>query len=101
MFIEPIQPLNGLNELNQLNQNNTNDNGDNFSFKSVFDNALNEYIDAENQVEEDTYKLSVGETDDLHNLMINAKKAEMSLDLFLQLRNKAIDSYNEVMSISV
>ena len=102
MYIEPIQPLNGLKELNELNKNNRiDDKGDNFGFKSVFDNALNNYIDAENKVDQDIYKLSVGETDDLHNLMINTKKAEMSLDLFLQLRNKALDAYNEVMRMGV
>ena len=99
MFIEPIQPLNGLNE---LNKNNITDNkSDNFSFKTIFGDALNNYIGAENQVDQDIYKLSIGETDDLHNLMINTKKAEMSLDLFLQLRNKALDAYNEVMRMGV
>ncbi len=99
MFIEPIQPLQGINELNK--KNNTDDKENSFGFKSVFDNALKDYIDAENQVNEDIYNISVGETDDLHNLMINTKKAEMSLDLFLQLRNKALDAYNEVMRMGV
>lgn len=102
MFIEPIQPLYGLQDLNELNKNSsTAEKGDNFGFKAVFDYALNNYIDAENKVDQDIYKLSVGETDDLHNLMINTKKAEMSLDLFLQLRNKALDAYNEVMRMGV
>lgn len=102
MFIEPIQPLQGLKELKKLDKNNgTDDTENNFSFKSVFDNALNNYTDAENQVDQDIYKLSIGETDDLHNLMINTKKAEMSLDLFLQLRSKALDAYNEVMRMGV
>ncbi len=99
MFIEPIQPLQGINELSKKNNLDDKENG--LSFKSIFDNALKDYIDAENKVDEDIYKLSVGETDDLHNLMINTKKAEMSLDLFLQLRNKALDAYNEVMRMGV
>jgi flagellar hook-basal body complex protein FliE len=99
MFIEPIQPLQGINELSKKNSLDDKENG--LGFKSIFDNALKDYIDAENKVDEDIYKLSVGETDDLHNLMINTKKAEMSLDLFLQLRNKALDAYNEVMRMGV
>jgi len=99
MFIEPIQPLQGINELSKKTK--VDDKETNFGFKSVFDNVLKDYINAENQVDEDIYKLSVGETDDLHNLMINTKKAEMSLDLFLQLRTKALDAYNEVMRMGV
>lgn len=103
MFIEPIQPLQGLNELSQLNKVNSqsNEKKNDILFKSVFNNALNNYIDSENQVDDDIYKLSTGESDDLHNLMINTKKAEISLDLVLQLRNKALDAYNEIMRLSV
>lgn len=100
MFIEQIKPIQGLQELNKINSK-TIDTNNKTSFKSVFQDALNNYIDSENRVDEDIYKLSIGETDDLHNLMINTQKAEMSLDLVLQLRNKALDAYNEIMRMGV
>ncbi len=99
MFIESIRPLNGLEELNKIDKKNSDNNSQ--LFKSVFDSALNNYIDSENKVDEDIYKLSTGESYDLHNLMINLQKAEMSLDLVLQLRNKALDAYNEIMRMGV
>lgn len=99
MFIEPIRSLNGLEELNKIDKKNIDNNSQ--LFKSVFDSALNNYIDSESKVDEDIYKLSTGESDDLHNLMINLQKAEMSLDLVLQLRNKALDAYNEIMRMGV
>lgn len=99
MFIEPIQPIKGLNPTNELNKTSNKKNGQ--LFKSIFDNAMDNYIEAEAKVNEDIYKLSVGESDDLHNLMINAQKAELSLDLVIQLRNKAIDAYNEIMRMGV
>ena len=100
MYIEPIQQLQGLNDLNKINDKSS-DKENGLSFKSVFNDALNNYIGAEEKVDEDIYNLSMGESDDLHNLMINTQKAEMSLDLFLQLRNKALDAYNEIMRLSV
>ena len=100
MYIKPIQQLQGLDELKSISgKTGEKDNG--LSFKSVFNDALNNYKEAEKQVDEDIYKLSIGESDDVHNLMINTQKAEMSLDLFLQLRNKALDAYNEIMRLSV
>lgn len=101
MFIEPIKPIRGINEINELKKTlNTKDKSE-LSFKSIFENALDNYVDAEAKVDEDIYKLSIGESDDLHSLMINTKNAEMSLDLVIQLRNKALDAYNEIMRMGV
>lgn len=102
MFIKPIQPIKGISEIIELNKTTSNkaDNNE-LSFKSIFENAMDNYIDAEAKVDEDIYKLSVGESDDLHNLMINTQKAEISLDLMIQLRNKALDAYNEIMRMGV
>ncbi len=99
MFIEPIQPIKGINPTEELNKTSSKKNAQ--LFKSIFNNALDNYIEAEDKVNEDIYKLSVGESDDLHNLMINAQKAELSLDLMIQLRNKALDAYNEIMRMGV
>jgi len=46
-------------------------------------------------------ELLMGESDDLSGLLIDAQKAELSLQLALQIRNKVIDAYNEVMRMSV
>ncbi len=101
MFIEPIKPIIGINDINDLKKVSNSKEENNLSFKSIFENALNNYVEAETQVDEDIYKISVGESDDLHNLMINTKKAEMSLELVIQLRNKALDAYNEIMRMGI
>jgi flagellar hook-basal body complex protein FliE len=101
MFIEPIQPIKGINQINELSKNEGTVEKGNGLFKSIFDNVLNDYISAEKQVDEDIYKLSTGESDDVHNLMINTQKAELSLDLMIQLRNKSLDAYNEIMRINL
>ncbi|MDW5300480.1 MAG: flagellar hook-basal body complex protein FliE [Sedimentibacter sp.] len=102
MFIKPIQPITGIDKINDTSKiSGTNEKSNGVSFKSIFNNALDNYIDAENKVDEDIYKLAVGESDDVHNLMINTQKAELSLDLVIQLRNKALDAYNEIMRMGV
>lgn len=98
MFIEPIKLIKGIEENSGLKKEI---NTGNAGFKSIFTDALNNYIQAEKNVDEDVYKLSVGESDDLHNLMINTQKAQISLDLVIQLRNKALDAYNEIMRMGV
>lgn len=108
MNITPMDKINTLNELSKIKSGDDESiggsNGDVAGlqpFKEVFDEALNTYKDSEDQVSQDIYDLSVGNTDDLHNLMINMNKAEMSLDMFIQLRNKALDAYTELMGLSM
>jgi len=48
-----------------------------------------------------TLGLLAGESDDLVGLLIDAQKAELSLQLALQIRNKVIDAYNEILRMSV
>ena len=104
MFINPIQPINSLNELNKVGS--TSNIGEStvkgeLPFKNIFSQALNDYKEAEAQVNNDIYNLVTGESDDLHNLSINMKKAEMFFELFVQLRNKALDIYKELMNTGI
>ena len=46
-------------------------------------------------------ELLMGQSDDLSALMLDIQKAELSLNLALQVRNKVIDAYNEVMRMQV
>lgn len=100
MFIEKIKPIQGINQTGESSKILDKNKGE-LSFKSIFEGALENYVEAEAKVDEDIYKLSIGESDDLHNLMINTQKAEVSLDLMIQLRNKALDAYNEIMRMGV
>jgi flagellar hook-basal body complex protein FliE len=104
MLINPIQKINTLNELNKLgtseNVSGNKINGE-LPFKNIFSQALNDYKEAEQQVSNDIYGIVTGQSDDLHNLSINMKKAEMSFELFVQLRNKALDVYKELMNTGI
>jgi len=48
-----------------------------------------------------TLQLLMGGTDDLSGILLDAQKAELSLQLALQIRNKVIDAYNEIMRMSI
>ncbi len=42
-----------------------------------------------------------GEGEELHDVAIKTQQAEMSFDLFLQVRNKVVSAYQEVMRMQV
>ncbi|QTN01456.1 flagellar hook-basal body complex protein FliE [Sediminibacillus dalangtanensis] len=70
-----------------------------------FANSLKNAIDTLNnyQVESDkkTQALANGEIDDLHDVMITAQKASITLNTAVEMQRKAIDAYNEVMRMQV
>ena len=46
-------------------------------------------------------KLSTGEEKNIHNVMITMEKADISLRLLVQMRNKAVDAYDQIMRMQV
>jgi len=99
--LQGIQNLN-LDKLSHIGKiGNTEGTKGTSSFKSIFMDAVDNYNEAENMVDNDIKALATGDTDNLHNLMINTQKAELSLDLVLQIRNKALETYNEMMRINI
>ena len=46
-------------------------------------------------------RLVSGEATDLHDVMIAVEKAKTSFDLLMEIRNKAIDAYRELMRMQV
>jgi flagellar hook-basal body complex protein FliE len=52
-------------------------------------------------VENQQYLLATGQLEDAHTLPIAEMKAQISLDMMLSLRNKALESYNELIKMNV
>jgi flagellar hook-basal body complex protein FliE len=46
-------------------------------------------------------KANTGESVNMHDLMIAMEKADISLRLMVQVRNKAIDAYQEIMRMQI
>lgn len=73
--------------------------------ETSFSDVLNQTLESAKQTENDNkgsnLELFAGEDSSLHDTMIEAEKAELALDLTLQVRNKVIDAYNEVMRMQV
>ncbi len=71
------------------------------SFKSILGDVVNNVIETENQRKIDSYNLSIGKMDDMHTMMINEMKAEVALDTMVQIRNKLLDAYKEIMNTNI
>jgi len=76
-----------------------------FEAQQSFANTLKDAIASVNnqQVQSDamTNKLINGEDVDLHEVMITAQKASVTLNATMEVRNKAIEAYQEIMRMTI
>lgn len=71
------------------------------TFKDVLKKSLENVNHAQHQSKEKTRQLALGEMDQLHDVMIAAEKASITLEAAVQIQRKVIDAYNEVMRMQI
>ena len=54
-------------------------------------------MDADQQVT----RLALGETDNLHQVMITLEQAKLSFQLMVQVRNKLLEAYQDVLRMQI
>jgi flagellar hook-basal body complex protein FliE len=71
---------------------------------SSFGNLLTEAIQQVNDVEkssQDELQKFLGNESDLHSVMIALEKADLSFQTMMQVRNKFVQAYQEIMKAQV
>jgi flagellar hook-basal body complex protein FliE len=71
------------------------------SFGQTLENAFDTANGLQNDADSQMQAFALGQTSDIHNVMIASEKATLALQLATQVRNKVIDAYQEVMKISM
>lgn len=69
------------------------------SFSGMLENAMSSLNDQQVAADQGVQELITGDTENLHNVMIQTSEAQLSLELALQLRNKGLEAYNEIKNM--
>ncbi|OON97985.1 MAG: hypothetical protein ATN36_00180 [Epulopiscium sp. Nele67-Bin005] len=92
------------NNNKQLSGNNLSYPVDDTTFKVSFE-AAKELLAVTNAAEETTtqltYDFMTGKNDNIHELMIAQEKSSILLQFTMQVRNKIVEAYDEIMRIPV
>lgn len=101
--IQPIQPIGSLEELAKTRQAQSvgSPSSAGLPFQSLVQDAISDAQQAGTDLSGEIYKLTTGQSDDLHNAMIASQKASLSVSLVVELRNKLLDAYKEIMNTSL
>jgi flagellar hook-basal body complex protein FliE len=71
------------------------------SFPQIFKEMVNNTNDLQTQAQDLAEKFALGEVTDVHEVMVAAEEAGVALDLVMEVRNKLIDAYQELMRLQV
>lgn len=71
------------------------------SFGQVLGNIVKDVDNLHKNAEKTTDKLLTGELEDVHQVVVAMEEAETSFRLLMEIRNKMVDAYREVMKMQV
>ena len=83
----PIQPAKNVQKSDKSGE----------SFKSTLNGFLNDVNSMQNQADESIEKMVAGEITDVHQVMNSVEEAKTAFNMMMEIRNKVMDAYDEVM----
>ena len=97
IFIRPT----GLPDLNLPSTKPAKTEQDGTSFSEILGTAIQEVNDLQSQAGDQVQKAMTGEMTDIHTAMIAVQKADVSFQMMMQVRNKLVSAYQEIMKMQV
>jgi len=89
----PMQPLRGAEPVAKGREG--------AAFTDIFTSAVDSVKETDAEKTQMEYLTATGQLDNPAALTIASSKAQLSVNLLVQLRNRALDAYNELMRISL
>ena len=71
------------------------------SFSKTLKDAMNNVNELQKTSDVEMQKLATGKSQNIHDVMIAAEKADIAFKLMVQMRNKIIEAYQDVMKMQV
>lgn len=71
------------------------------SFADALKDSISKVGEIEKEADKEAEKLARMETQDIHSTMIAIEKADITFQLMMQVRNKILTAYEEIMRMQV
>lgn len=71
------------------------------TFGEMLDRAVDAVSNMQARADRMTERLATGEAGDIHQVMIAVEQVNIALQLTMQIRNKVIESYQEIMRMQM
>jgi flagellar hook-basal body complex protein FliE len=94
--LPPVKPLESLDL-----QSSTQTSSAGSAFKDVLSSAINEVEGARAGANQTIDKFLAGDGEDLHSTILASQRADLEFQMFMQVRNKVVSAYQEIMKMSM
>jgi flagellar hook-basal body complex protein FliE len=94
-----VNNINGISVFDAAGLKTNNKTGG-LEFKDTLNSFLSQVNTQVQDADQMTDQFASGKIDSLHEVMVATEKSSISLSLLLQIRNKLLDAYQEVMRMS-
>ncbi len=101
MYMQPIQPLWGEMPLAPIRTAAAEPKAGGASFTDIFSEAVNAVRETDQEKTDLEYLMATGQLDNPSQLIIAMSKAQLSVQLLVKLRDRALEAYNELTRISL
>ena len=71
------------------------------NFSEIMNKALDAVDIANKNAVNNSQSLLTGQSQQLHSVVLAAEKADIALQMTMQIRNKALDAYQEIMRMQI
>jgi len=71
------------------------------SFAGVLEKFVDDVNSLQNRASQSIEKLATGEVSDVHQVMIAVEEANTAMEFMLEIRNRIVDAYQEIMRMPV
>jgi flagellar hook-basal body complex protein FliE len=75
--------------------------GEKTRFGALLKDAISTVNDLSQQSDLEIRKIMTGETDELHTAVVAMQRADLSFQMMMQVRNKIVQAYQEVLRMPV
>lgn len=69
------------------------------SFKDTLNNFLSDVNEMQQKADQSIQKMVSGEITDVHQVMSSVEEAGVAFNMMMEIRNKVMDAYQEIMRI--
>jgi flagellar hook-basal body complex protein FliE len=71
------------------------------SFSDMVQDAIESVDQAQKTADQNVENVLMGRTDNIHDVMISMEKAQLSFQLMMEVRNKAVETYQELSRMQI
>jgi flagellar hook-basal body complex protein FliE len=99
-ILGPISPNLQLPEIDTLRRNGGSGKKDS-DFGTMLKDAISTVNELQKQSSQEIEKFMTGESQDIHNTVIAMQKADLSFQMMMEVRNKIVQAYQEIIHLQM